>query len=77
MSELLTIAKWDQFEIRMGRLPIAAGYPEMAIAAMVARILNKDEKKVAELNNDVLCDKLSRMLPHRGLKAIGKRRRGN
>jgi hypothetical protein len=40
MTELLTIAKWDQFEIRMGRLTIAAGYLEMAIAAMVARILN-------------------------------------
>jgi hypothetical protein len=65
MSESASPApdEWDQLVINVGKLTIATGYLEMAIIAMVCRILGKSESELSIWSNDRWCKKLKAVCP--------------
>jgi hypothetical protein len=69
MPESPTVTEWDQLVVKVGTLTIAAGYLEMAIIAMVCRILGKTEDEVSAgskkkwLSNAEWCQLFLSVLP--------------
>ncbi|MGO9631409.1 MAG: hypothetical protein ACLPXW_20790 [Xanthobacteraceae bacterium] len=54
---LPAVNEWDQLVSKIGALALAAGYLEMAIIAMVCRILGKSENEVGRHHNKWWCEK--------------------
>jgi hypothetical protein len=55
--------EWDQLVAKIGALTLAAGYLEMAIIAMVCRILGKSEDEVGIRSNRKWCEKFQEVAP--------------
>jgi hypothetical protein len=66
MTEFPVVNEWDQLVMRMGKLTLAAGYLEMAIIAIVCRILCQSEEQIAKdkwRTNKWWCKKLDEVAP--------------
>ncbi len=63
MPKLPTTNEWDQLVVKIGTLAIETGYLEMAIIAMVCRILGKTEDELGIFSNDKWCRKLQEVCP--------------
>jgi hypothetical protein len=60
---LPAVNEWDQMVSKIGALTLAAGYLEMAIIALVCRILGKSENELGRHNNKWWCEKLQKVAP--------------
>jgi len=69
MSEPIGTNEWDRLVVKIGTLALAAGCLEMAIIAMVCRILGKSEDEISAaskqkwLSNAAWCRKFLSVLP--------------
>ncbi len=63
MPKSPAINEWDQLVTKMGELTIEAGYLEMAIIAMVCRILGTSEDDLGIRSNEKWCEKLKEVVP--------------
>jgi hypothetical protein len=55
--------EWDQLVVKMGTLTLAVGILEMAIIALVCRILGQTEEEIGIRNNQQWCLKLAKVAP--------------
>jgi hypothetical protein len=55
--------EWDQLVVKMGTLTLAVGYLEMAIIAMVCRLLSQTEEEIGIYDNQKWCQKFIEVTP--------------
>jgi hypothetical protein len=63
MSEPSRSDVWEKLTVKVGELALAAGFLEMAIIAIVCRILNKTEEELKISSNSAWCRKLLDVRP--------------